>query len=64
MSESEGIKCPKCGGEMKKGKGLAGGYGIMRFVKLGDLRGDMTFAFYCKNCGYIELYKEIKQKKE
>jgi predicted nucleic-acid-binding Zn-ribbon protein len=49
---------------MKKGKVLAGGYGIMRFVKIGDLRGDMTFAFYCKNCGYIELYKEMKQKKE
>ena len=61
---SEVKKCPKCGGEMKKGKGLAGGYGIIRFVKIGDLRGDMAFAFYCKNCGFIELYKEMKEKKE
>ena len=60
MSESEVMKCPKCGGEMKKGRGLAGGYGTIRCVKIGDLRGDMTFAFYCKNCGYIELYKEMK----
>jgi len=64
MGGSEVMKCPKCGGEMKKGRGLAGGYGIIRFVKMGDLRGDITSAFYCKNCGYIELYKEMKQKKE
>jgi len=59
---SEAKKCPKCGGEMKKGKGLAG-YGIICFAKIGDLRGDRAFAFYCKNCGFIELYKEMKGKK-
>jgi len=66
MSEVEKClkKCLKCGGEMKKGKGLAGYGGYIRFAKIGDLRGDRALAFYCKNCGFIELYKEMKGKKE
>jgi predicted nucleic-acid-binding Zn-ribbon protein len=48
---SEVKKCLKCGGEMKN-------------AKIGDLRGDRALAFYCKNCGFIELYKEMKGKKE
>ena len=27
-------------------------------MKFGDLRGDKVIPFYCKNCGYIELYNE------
>lgn len=52
-------KCPKCGEEMEKGKYVAG-YGATRLVKYGDLRGDKIIPFYCKNCGYIELYRKMK----
>jgi predicted nucleic-acid-binding Zn-ribbon protein len=34
------------------------GYGPVRLVKFGDLRGDKVIPFYCKYCGYIELYNE------
>ena len=63
MIKDEAEKCPKCGGEMKKGNGMGGGWGFIRFQKMGDLRGDTTFAYYCKNCGFIELYKEMKKNK-
>ena len=49
--------CPKCGGEMAVGDQLSG-YGPVRLVKFGDLRGDKVIPFYCKYCGYIELYNE------
>lgn len=50
MSESEAKKCPKCSGELET---LAKEYDYMenRFVHL-----------CCKNCGYIESYKEMKRK--
>ena len=34
------------------------GYGAARLVKFGDVRGDKVVPFYCKVCGYIELYNE------
>jgi predicted nucleic-acid-binding Zn-ribbon protein len=36
----------------------------VRFTKKWDWKGDMIIPFYCKNCGYIKLYKEMKEKKE
>jgi len=39
------------------------GYGAVRLVKFGDVRGDKVIPFYCKNCGYIELYNEKKLRK-
>lgn len=63
MSESEVKKCPKCDGEMKQGSRLAS-YGGVRFAKEGDFVGDVIIPFYCKNCGFIELYKEMKEKKK
>jgi len=47
-------KCPKCGGEMELG--TASDY--FRILKPGDLRGDRADAFYCHDCGFVELYKE------
>lgn len=65
MSEEEGLKCPKCGGEMEKGARITGYLTIaVRFTKKSDLKGDMIIPFYCTDCGYIELYKEMKQKKD
>jgi len=51
-------KCPKCGGEMKPGSlGLN-----FRILKPGDLSGDPAVAFYCQECGFVELYKEPSTK--
>ena len=68
MSEKEVKKCPKCGGEMKVGKGLIARYMlrdmVITFAKKDDWFGNSINSFYCKNCGYIELFKEMKEKKE
>jgi predicted nucleic-acid-binding Zn-ribbon protein len=39
------------------------GYGAIRLVKFGDVRGDNIVPSYCRNCGYIELYnvKNLKR---
>jgi len=55
-------------GEMEEGRDLIARY-ILRamsitFAKKGDVFGDKIIPFYCKNRGYIELYKEMKEKKE
>lgn len=57
-SESHVEKCPKCGGEMKSGSVTAS----FRILKSGDLQGDKLSAFYCRDCGFIELYKEPSTK--
>lgn len=36
----------------------------IRFTKMSDLKGDMIIPYYRKNCGFIELFKEMKEKKE
>jgi predicted nucleic-acid-binding Zn-ribbon protein len=57
---SEGKKCPKCGGEMKRGSLVS--YGKVRVLKEGDLQGDGIQTYYCRNCGFVELYKEPSSK--
>jgi predicted nucleic-acid-binding Zn-ribbon protein len=52
MQESK--KCPRCGNGLEKGDNL--NPATMR--KKGDLLGDSIVPFYCKNCGYIELYNQ------
>ena len=52
---------PKCSSEMVPD--YLSGYGAVRLVKFGDIRGDKVIPFYCKNCGYIELYNEKNLKK-
>jgi len=37
---------------------LAETVGAVRLVKFGDMAGDKVIPFYCRNCGYIELYNE------
>jgi len=67
MSEKEVRKCPKCGGEMAPSEALVG-YGVWGFrlkkLETGDMIGDKIYALYCRNCGYIEFYKEMKEKKK
>lgn len=59
MNEDEIKTCPKCGGIMEKGRCLHS-YGGVGFAKKGDLIGDKIIPYYCRACGYIELYKELK----
>ncbi|NWF87035.1 hypothetical protein HXY32_04420 [Candidatus Bathyarchaeota archaeon] len=59
MSEGEVKKCPKCCGEMEEGERF-----LFPFFLIAEELGEKTILFSCKNCGYIELYKEIKEKKE
>ena len=58
MGGGEVMKCPKCRGEMRSGS-VAGNF---RILKEGDLYGDMARVFYCRDCGFIELYKERSTK--
>jgi len=63
---SEVKKYPKCGAEMLDGKGLAlhGSIWSVSLSKWSDEFGeDRIVPYYCKNCGYIELYKEMKEKR-
>jgi predicted nucleic-acid-binding Zn-ribbon protein len=61
---SEVKKCPECGGEMEQGDYLREVTGPVRLIKYGDFRGDKVIPFYCKNCGFIKLYREMKEKKD
>lgn len=64
---SEVKKCPKCGGEMKKGyvRGTGGQMYPVHFTDKVSLWGggnrEDTCALACRNCGYIELYIERKE---
>jgi ribosomal protein S27AE len=78
VSEKEVKKCPKCGGIMMLGllsmkervrseidlgrrwvRFFAGGWALGK----GDLYSDPIIPYHCKNCGYIELYKRLKKKR-
>ncbi|MGB9676923.1 MAG: YgiT-type zinc finger protein [Candidatus Bathyarchaeales archaeon] len=55
---SEAKKCPKCSGEMMLGKVTSD----VRILKQGDLVGDELYAFYCRDCGFVEFYKKPSTK--
>ena len=46
------------GGEMVEGERF-----LFPFVIMAEELGDKTILFSCKDCGYIELYKEMKEGK-
>jgi len=56
MSEAGG--CPKCRGQMQRGYV----YGDFRIKKHGDVVGDRMDVLYCRECGFIEFYKEASTK--
>lgn len=63
---SEVKKCPKCNGKMEKGKRLFSCGGTYLCMRKDEWIGrdkaipwDSITAFYCKECGYVELYKEM-----
>lgn len=57
-TEDEFMRCPKCSGEMKTG----GVHGDFRILKQDDMYGDKMYVFYCRDCGFVELYKEPSSK--
>lgn len=61
-------KCPKCKGEMELGNNLTPAsihyVGEVKLRKIGDWVGDKIVPFFCKKCGYIELYKEMPETKK
>ena len=61
---SEAKICPKCSGEMVKGHRITGHLvTAVRFTKMSDMIGDMIIPYYCRKCGFIELFKEMKDEK-
>jgi len=65
MGESKIKKRLMCGGEMEEGRSLIATHAHfweVLFSKKNDWYGDKIIPLYCKNCGYIELFKEMKRK--
>jgi len=56
-------KCPKCGGEMVQGEFLKNLPKIIVSPKKGRRSLDKVIPTYCKKCGFMEIYKEMKEKK-
>jgi predicted Zn-ribbon and HTH transcriptional regulator len=57
---SEVKKCPKCSGEMVQGEFLKNLPKIVVFSKEGRRSLDRVIPNYCKKCGFMEIYKEMK----
>lgn len=60
---SEVKNCPKCGGEMVEGEFMKNIPKVTIVPKKGRKRYDRVIPTYCKKCGFIEIYKEMKEKK-
>jgi len=61
---SEVKKCPKCSGEMVQGEFLKNLPKVIAIPKRGRRSFDRVIPIYCKNCGFMEIYKEIKERKD
>ncbi len=60
---SEFRKCPKCGGEMVHGEFLKNLPKVIAISKKGR-SFDKVIPTYCKKCGFMEIYKEMKENKD
>ena len=63
VNENEAMKCPKCGGEMIRGsqENLEINFACTRREPQPEVPHTVKVQpYYCKNCGFIELYKEKK----
>jgi len=60
---SEVKKCPKCSGEMAQGGFLKNLPKVIVSPKKSRRRFDRVIPAYGKKCGFIEIYKEMKEKK-
>jgi hypothetical protein len=60
---SEIKKCTKCGGEMVQGEFLKNLPKVAAFPKEGRRSFDRVIPSYCTKCGFMEIYKEMKELK-
>jgi predicted nucleic-acid-binding Zn-ribbon protein len=58
---SEVKKCPKCNGEMVQGEFLKNLPKVVVFSKQSQRSFDKVIPYYCKKCGFMEIYKVMKQ---
>jgi predicted nucleic-acid-binding Zn-ribbon protein len=49
--------CPKCGSRMLSDKKLGSGAVETSLIYENEFRGDNIKAYYCRKCGFIELYR-------
>jgi len=49
--------CPKCGCKMLSDKLFGSGAVETSLFTGGEFRGDDIKAYYCRKCGFIELYR-------
>lgn len=68
LSKSEVKKCPKCGGETKR-RHLSSARTRIGLLSDSDSfwfpgKRDKVIAFVCQKCGFIELYKKMKEKEK
>jgi predicted RNA-binding Zn-ribbon protein involved in translation (DUF1610 family) len=49
--------CPKCGSKMLSDLKFGSGAVEMSLFKEGEFKGDDVKAFYCRKCGFMELYR-------
>jgi ribosomal protein S27AE len=61
---SEVKKCPKCGGEMVQGEFLKNIPKIVVSPKKSNRRFDKVIPTYCEKCGFMEIHKEMKERKD
>ena len=58
---SEVRKCPKCNGGMIQGEFLKNLPKVAVISKEGRRRFDKVIPTYCNQCGFVEIYKEMKE---
>jgi len=54
--------CPKCGCKMLSDKIFGSGAVETSLFKEGEFRGDDIKAYYCRRCGFIELYRKERKR--
>jgi predicted RNA-binding Zn-ribbon protein involved in translation (DUF1610 family) len=59
---SEVKRCPKCDFPMEEGKGIGDVEYILLYRKKRST-GERIVPFLCPRCGYIELYKKTKKRR-
>jgi predicted Zn-ribbon and HTH transcriptional regulator len=61
---SEVKKCPKCNGEMVQGGFLKNLPKVIVFPKESRRSLNRVIPTYCRECGFVEIYKEVKEQIE
>jgi predicted nucleic-acid-binding Zn-ribbon protein len=56
-SVTEDKTCPKCGSRMLSDKALGTGATPVSLILENEWRGDDVKTYYCRRCGFMELYR-------